>query len=61
MGSCQTCKHWMNLSPGHAGICQIQQRDREWNQGMAVTGEDETCDDHQPVRLTDTTPLFAAT
>lgn len=60
--TCSTCKHWMRLRPGHAGICgQQQQRRREWKEGMAVTGEDDTCHDHKAIRLTDSTPMWAGT
>lgn len=56
---CKTCKHFGKLSPGFAGICWLKQRGREWNEAMAITGDDDTCDDHLPIRLTDATPMFS--
>jgi hypothetical protein len=53
---CAECCHFMRLRPGHAGICNLKQRGRTWNEGMAVVSESGTCDDFSVVRLT--TPIF---
>ena len=46
--TCSTCKNWMRLKPGHAGLCMEKQKGRTWNEAMAVTGEDATCDQYKP-------------
>lgn len=45
---CFTCRQFMKLSPGRAGICHVQQEGREWNQGMAVVSDDGYCEKYAP-------------
>ena len=42
--TCSSCTWWAGLKPGHAGICMEKQKGREWNEAMALTNENATCD-----------------
>lgn len=56
--TCATCKHFTRLKPGHAAICMFKWRGKEWNDAVPLTTADDTCEDHNPVRLTDAMPMF---
>lgn len=59
MKNCSTCKHWMRLKPGFAGICILQMRVRKWEDGVAVTNARDSCTEHKSTRLVDSMPKFA--
>jgi hypothetical protein len=44
---CFTCRHFWKMSPGNAGICGDKQKEREWNEGMAVVSDDDLCESYE--------------
>jgi hypothetical protein len=47
MNTCETCKHFMPLSPGHAAICFERWKDLPWNAAVPLTTKDESCEKHE--------------
>jgi len=47
MATCETCKHFAPLSPGHAAICLMKWRGLEWNDAAPLTTKDGWCEQHE--------------
>ena len=47
MPTCETCKFFAPLSPGHAAICFEKWRHLKWNDAVPLTAKDNSCEKHE--------------